>query len=147
MAHVRKQIRDDIVSTLSAGATLATGGVFGTRVFPLDGARLPCIAVYTSSEASSLMTMGAKTLTRQASIVVEAYIRVSETFDDDADAIAVQVEESIAADTTIGGFAKDAVLTGSEIEFSGDADTPIGVARLTYSVMYVTSIGDVETAR
>lgn len=147
MAHVRKQIRDDIVSTLTSGATLATGGVFGTRVFPLDGTRLPCIAVYTSSETSALMAMGAKTLSREASVVVEVYIRISETFDDDADAIAVQVEESIAADTTLGGAAKDAVLTSTEIEFSGDADTPIGVARLTYSVMYVTSIGDVEAAR
>lgn len=147
MAHVRKQIRDAFVTALTSGVSLATGGVFGTRIFPLDGGSLPCVAVYTANESSALGTMGLKTMGRDASVVVEAYIRVSGSFDDDADALAVQIEESIAADTTLGGIAKDSVLSSTEIDFSGDADTPIGVAKLTYSVMYVTSIGDVETAR
>lgn len=147
MTHVRKQIRDYFETTLTSDVTLVSGRVFGTRVFPFDGTKLPCIAVYATSETSDLMTMGSKTLMRDASVVVEAYIRVSGTFDDDADALAVQVEEAIAADTTLGGVAKDAILTSTEIDFSGDAEMPIGVARLTYSVDYVTSIGDVETAR
>lgn len=147
MAHIRKQIRDGLVTSLTSDVTLVSGRVYGTRVFPLDGGKLPCVAVYTLAEASGLQTMGVKTLRRDASIVVEAYIRMTGTFDDDADALAVQIEESIASDTTIGGIAKDAILTSTEIDFSGDADTPIGVARLTYSVVYVSTIGDVETAR
>lgn len=147
MAHIRKQIRDALVTSLSSGVSLVSGRVFGTRVFPLDGGKLPCVAVYTLAEGSGLQTMGVKTLRRDASVVVEAYIRITGSFDDDADAIAVQIEETVAADTTIGGLAKDAILTSTEIEFSGDAEAPIGVARLTYSVVYVTTIGDVETAR
>ena len=147
MAHVRKQIRDAFETALTRDVSLVNRRVFGTRVFPLDGSKLPCVAVYSTSEGSGLQTMGVKTLRRDASIVVEAYIRVSGSFDDDADALAVQIEESIAADTTLGGVAKDAIPSSTETDVSGDAETPIGVARLTYSVVYVTTIGDVETAR
>jgi hypothetical protein len=37
-------------------------------------------------------------------------------------------------------------LQSTEIDFSGEAETPIGVARLTYDVRYVTAIDNVETA-
>lgn len=147
MTHVRKKIRDNVSSALSEGVTLVQSRVYPTRVFAIDGAKLPCVAVYTTSETSDIRTMGQKTLSRSVSVVAEVYIRVTGSFDDDADAIAAQIEAAIAADTTIGGMAKDAILTSTEIDFSGDAEAPIGVARLTYSVDYVTSIGDAETAR
>jgi len=147
MAHIRKQIREAFAVALKRDATLVKRKVYSTRVFPLDGDKLPCIAVYTMSESSELMTIGVKTLRREASVVVEIYIRITGTFDDDADAIAAQVEASIAQDTTLGGIAKDSILSSTEIEFSGTAEAPIGVARLTYSVMYVTNTQDAETAR
>jgi len=80
------------------------------------------------------------------SVFVDCYVSVRDTFDDDVDAIAVQVEEAIAADFTVNGLAKTAILQSTEIDFSGEAETPIGVARLTYDVRYVTAIDDVETA-
>jgi hypothetical protein len=73
-------------------------------------------------------------------------VSVKDTFDDDVDAIAVQVEEAIAGDFTVNGLAKTVILQSTEIDFSGEAETPIGVARLTYDVRYVTAIDNVETA-
>ena len=147
MAHVRKQIRDYFASALTSGVALVNRRVFPTRIFPLDGDNLPCLAVYAVSEVSGLQTMGQKTLTRDVSVSVEAYIKARNTFDDDIDAIAVQIEQAIAADTTLGGVAKDAVLASTEIEFSPEAERPVGVARLTFTVRYVTSIEDASTAR
>ena len=147
MSHVRKKIRDYFASTLSSGVPLVSRRVFPTRIFPLDGDKLPCIAVYAVSETSGLQTMGLKTLMRDVSVSVEAYIKARNTFDDDVDAIAVQIEQAIAADTTLGGVAKDAILASTEIEFSPEAERPVGVARLTFTVRYVTSIEDASTAR
>ena len=127
--------------------TLATGGVFASRVYPLTQAKLPALTVYTGSEASSLQTMGSKTLARDLSLIVDAYVRVTDTFDDDIDALCVQVEETVAADYTLNGLAKNTVLTSTEIDFDGEAERPVGVARMTYTIRYVTTIGDVETAR
>lgn len=147
MAHVRKQIRDRVETILSTGATLVGGRVYPSRVYALSEAKLPAITIYANSEASGLQTMGDKTLMRDLSLSVDAYVRVTDTFDDDVDAIAVQIEEVIAADYTLNGLAKNTVLSSSEIEFDGEGERPVGVARLTYTIRYVTTIGDVETAR
>jgi hypothetical protein len=91
--------------------------------------------------------MGVRTLARELSLSVDAYVRVNDTFDDTIDALCVEIEETIAADYTLNGLVKDTILTSTEIDFDGEAERPVGVARLTYTIRYVTTIGDVETAR
>lgn len=147
MAHVRKQIRDRMATTISTGVTLVSSRVYTTRVYPLTDANLPAITVYTGSEVSSRLNMGLNDLNRSLTVDVDIYVRATSTFDDDVDAIAVQVEEAIAGDFTVNGLAKEAVLTGTDIQFSGDAEQPIGIAKLTYSVRYITALNDVETAK
>jgi hypothetical protein len=147
MAHIRKQIRDRLETILTSGVSLAQRRVFGSRIYPLTAPQLPAIAVYTASESSNLQTMGLRTQMRDLSVSIDVYVMVNDKFDDDIDALCVQIEQAIAADYTLNGLAKDTILTGTEIDFDGEAEKPIGVARLTYSIRYVTSIGDVETAR
>ena len=84
---------------------------------------------------------------RTVSVNVDIYENATASLDDNLDALAVQVEESIAADFQLNGLAKDAVLVSTEIDFSGESEQPVGVARLTFNVRYVTSVEDVETAR
>lgn len=147
MAHVRKQIRDRIASVLSSNVSLVKRRVYATRVYPLTEDNLPAITVYAGSEVSSRLNMGLNDLNRSLSIDVDIYVRVTKSFDDDVDKIAVQVEEAIANDFTVNGLAKEAVLTGTDIQFSGDAEQPVGVAKLTFTVRYVTALTDVEAAR
>ena len=147
MSHVRKQIRDRISEILASGVTLVSGRVYPSRIYPLSEDNLPCVAVYTSSEESGLRTMGTVTIERQLLTSVDAVVRVSDSFDDDVDALCVQIEEAIAADFTLSGLVKDIVLSSTEIDFDSDAERPIGIARLTFACRYVTTVGDVETAR
>lgn len=151
MAHVRKQIRDQFVTLLTAGATLVSSRVYATRVYPLTQAKLPAITVTIGSESSGLMTMGAtmgsKSLDRTVDIAVSVYENATASLDSAIDAIAVQIEEAIGADFTLGGIAKESVLTSTSIDFSGETEQPVGIATLTFSVRYVTSLTDVETAR
>jgi len=147
VAHVRQQIRERIVSVLTTNVALVSSRVYGTRVYSLTEADLPAITVYAGSETSGLQTVGLKTSQRIVSIQVDAYVRATSDFDDDVDAIAVQIEEAIANDFTVNGLAKTAVLSSTEMNFSGEAEQPIGSARLTFDVRYDTAINDVETAR
>jgi len=147
VAHVRQQIREQIVSVLTTNVTLVSNRVYGTRVYSLTEADLPAITVYAGSEASALQTVGLKTSARVVSIEVDAYVRATTNFDNDVDAIAVQIEEAIANDFNVNGLAKSAVLASTEINFSGEAEQPIGSAKLTFDVRYDTAINDVETAR
>jgi hypothetical protein len=147
MAHVRQQIRDRIVSVLKSNVSLVKRRVFSSRVYALTEKDLPAITVYTGSEVSSRLNMGLNDLNRSLTLDVDIYVRATSAFDNDVDAIAVQIEEAIAGDFTVNGLAKEAVLTGTEIQFSGDAEQPVGVAKLTYSVRYVTALNDVEAAK
>jgi hypothetical protein len=151
MSHVRKQIRDQFVTLLTAGVTLVSSRVYATRVYPLTQAKLPAITVTIGSESSGLMTMGAtmgsKSLDRTVDIAVSVYENATASLDSAIDAIAVQIEEAIGADFTLGGIAKESVLTSTSIDFSGETEQPVGIATLTFSVRYVTSLTDVETAR
>lgn len=149
MAHVRKSIRDRFEARLKSQVSLVKKRVYASRVYPITQNALPAITVYTGSEASGLHNIrsGVSDLMRTLSVTVDCYVRVTETFDDDVDAICVQVEEAIANDFTVNGFAKDAVLTATDIDFSGEAEQPVGIARMTFVVRYITAINDVETAK
>jgi hypothetical protein len=147
MAHVRQTIREQIASTLISNVSLVASRVFTTRVYPLTQPQLPAITVYAGSESSNLMTMGLKTLNRVVNVNVDIYENATADLDDNIDAISVQVEESLANNFTLGGNAKDIVLISTDIDYSGDTEQPVGIARLTFAVNYITAINDVETAR
>lgn len=147
MAHVRKQIRDKVASILKSNVGLVKRRVYTTRVHPLNDTNLPAISVYTGSETSQRMNLGVTDVIRQLALEIDVYVRETSKFDDDVDAIAVQVEEAMAGNFTLDGLAKFVVLTSTQIQFDGDADQILGVAKLTYSVEYVTPINDVETAK
>ena len=148
MSHVRKQIRDKVVAVLLPAVTLVKRRIYGSRVYPLTATNIPAVLVYTRSESSGLLSFGSSVSSdRMLSLSIDVYVRATEAFDNDLDAICVQIEEAIAANFRLDGLAKESVLTGTEIEYNGDAEQPIAVARLTYGIRYVTTIGDVETAR
>ena len=147
MPHVRKQIRDRIFFVLKSNVSLVKRRVFSSRVYALTEKDLPAITVYAGSETSALQTIGVKTSARVVSIEVDLHVRATNNFDNDVDAIAVQIEEAIANDFTVNGLAKSAVLSGTDINFSGEAEQPVGSAKLTFDVRYDTAINDVETAR
>ena len=148
MAHVRKSIRDNIVTVVTSLST--TGArVYRSRIYPLETANnLPGLCVYMLREASEADTMGgsAHGLAREVDIVVEAYVRATSNYDNTLDTICVEVEEAVAIDLTRGGNAKDTLLESTEFELSGEGDQPVAMARLTYRCLYRTAANDVETA-
>ena len=146
MTHVRQQIRDDIVTTLT-GLTTTGSNVFRSRIFPLEETNLPALCIYTKSEASEYDTIGLpRSVNRVLDVAVEAYVKGVSNYDNTLDTIAVEVEEAIAADITLGNLAKDAQITAFEADFAGDGEQPVAVGRFTVTVEYRTVENDVETA-
>jgi hypothetical protein len=146
MAHVRKSIRDNVTTTLT-GLTTTGSRVYQTRLFPLATAKLPGLCIYTKSETTEYATIGKpRTQIRELDVAVEAYVRGTSSIDDTLDAIAVEVEEALYTDITRGGYAKDTQINGFDVEYDGDGDQSVGVARFTISVTYVTVENDIEAA-
>ncbi len=144
MAHVRAQIRDAVAVLLAGnGAT-----VIKTRTYPLNDPELPMFMVYTNTERSELDSIGSTAaLMRELDIVIEIVASGAiNTLDDTLDDFAAVVEAALA-DQTYSGLAKDTNLSSTETEISVEGNTPIGMIRLTFAVMYRTVTNDATTAR
>jgi len=146
MAHVRNQIRNNIVTTLTGLATTGSN-VYPTRVYPLADSKLPGLAVFTDSEEIELSTITPpRTQLRTLTVRIEAFVKGVSNFDADIDTISEEVEEALAVDITRGGLAKDTRVTAFEADFSGDGDQPVGVARFSVLVDYATLENNAGTA-
>ena len=146
MAHVRKNIRDNITTTLT-GLTTTGSNVFQTRLFPLGEAKLPALCIYTKNETINHSTLTPpRTQMRELEVIVEAYVKGTANIDDTLDTISVEVEEALYTDLTRGGYAKDTKVTGFEADYSADGEQSVGMGRFTIEISYATLESDIETA-
>lgn len=132
MAHARQSIRDAAVTALTRLTTTGTACYSG-RVNPYE--TLPCLSVYTLSESVEGGELGTKQM-RMLTLRVEARARAASDLDDTLDTITAEVETALMADRTLGGTAKTLELAQTEIELSGDAEQPVGLAVLDFAVLY-----------
>lgn len=146
MAHVRQNIRSNIVTTLT-GLTTTGSNVFETRLFSLGETKLPALCIYTKNETTEYATLTTpRTQMRTLDVIVEAYVKGTANIDDTLDTISVQVEEALYTDLTRGGYAKDTQVTDFEADYAADGEQSVGMGRFTIAVTYATVENDIETA-
>ncbi len=138
MAHIRKTIREHVVTTITSLSTTGSN-VYETRYFPLQTGNLPALIVYTLDETVEDYTIGQNTRTqlRSLNLIIEAHCRGTANIDDTLDTIAEEVEEAMVTDITRGGNAKDTKLVSTEVDFD-TASQKTGLMRLTYLISYNT---------
>ena len=138
MAHIRKTIREHVVTTNTSLSTTGSN-VYETRYFPLQTGNLPALIVYTLDETVEDYTIGQNTRTqlRSLNLIIEAHCRGTANIDDTLDTIAEEVEEAMVTDITRGGNAKDTKLVSTEVDFD-TASQKTGLMRLTYLISYNT---------
>lgn len=136
MSHARTQIRQAVL-TLLKNNTSAGNNVFEERVYPLDDPKLPALLVYTKEEVIEEKSISyPRTQARQLSLTVEAYAKAHTNADAVADGLALEIEQLIATDPTLGGLVKDSMLSATETRLSGEGEQPVATVMLTYAVMY-----------
>ena len=134
--HIRQQIRER-VGTVLTGLTTTASRVYQSRVYALADTELPALLIYTKSEDSLPLVMHTdRVMERELSLVVECYAKANSNFDDTIDTISKEVEEAIAADTTLNSLAKDIYIQSTEIEFNAEGESPVGYATLTFLTTY-----------
>ena len=144
MAHVRKAIREHVVTTITSLSTTGSN-VYETRYFPLQTGNLPALIVYTLDETVEDYTLGQNTRTqfRALNLIIEAHCRGTANIDDTLDTIGEEVEEAMVTDITRGGHAKDTKLVATEVDFD-TASQKTGLMRLTYLISYNTTENAVQ---
>jgi hypothetical protein len=146
MSHVRKQIRDALATQLTGLATTGSR-VFKTRLYPIGEAKLPAILIYANSESASMLSIGQPRLNqRTLDLSVECVAKATSSIEDTLDQMALEVEEAIYTDVTLGGLTKDVVLSTTEIEISAEGDQPVGGIRLNYLATYAVKEDNPDVA-
>lgn len=146
--HVRQQIRSAIITQVT-GLTTTGINVFEHRVYPLAEDDLPAIVVSTTSEGSSMATIGGMgtvaSLQRNLAISVEGYVKATSDVAQTLDTIAEEIEVALGDDETLGGLIESIELSGTTIEITAEGDQPVGVVKMDYDVVYRTTTGNPST--
>lgn len=142
--HRRKRIRDAAMAALLAASTSAGSRIFSTRSVPWRRLQLPAVSVYALSETSDDQQTSPRELYRTLTLAIEAAVEAGENIDDTLDAMALELERAMHADSTLGEVCGDSMLVGTELEVAEQGDKPIGLLRLTYKCWYRTDAPDAE---
>lgn len=144
MSHIRTRIRQNIVTTLT-GLPNTGANCFDTRVFAVHDAILPAICVYTLNETTAYPSMSPpRTLSKRLQIKVEAYVKMTDTYDEMVDQICADIEEALYTDLERGGLAYDTKITSFDADFNGDGNEPVMIGRLSVEVTYSAVEGSPE---
>ena len=136
MAHLRKLIRDNVVTTLT-GLTTTGSNVFASLSYPLTSDKLPGLGVFTKNQESDYSTAGSpRSIHHTLNMSVEIYVKGSTGYDDTLDAISEQIEAALYTDLKRGTYALDTQITGFDSSFSVEGDQPIAVGTLSIMIRY-----------
>lgn len=145
MPHVRKSIRDALVTAVTGLAT--TGArVFPGRVYPVQDSELPGLLVFTDNEDIGIASLGvSRLLDRDADAVVEAVFKDTASLDDKGDTILSEVETATGPGLSLGG-GKWLQLSRIEFERADEGEKPTARMRMIFKVRYITAHGAPNTA-
>ncbi len=146
MAHIRKQVRDDLVTTLT-GLAQTGSNIFTGRAHAIAEASLPALFVRTPSEESGWSNIGGDPVyQRNITAIIGILAAGDENVGNTLDSIAVLVENAIHADPTLGGVADDLMLVATETDPpAGDGDQIANAMELTFIIETRTARSDPET--
>jgi len=143
MSHLRQQIREQVATTLT-GLTTTGSNVFQSRIYPMEQAKLPGLIVYSVSEQTAPLTMGAtRDIEAVLTLAVEIYAKGS-GLDDTLDTACKEVQVAMAADRDVNSLAKDIQMDSTEITFAQESDA--GYATMNWSIFYHFTESNPEVA-
>ncbi|PTR17500.1 hypothetical protein C8R31_101664 [Nitrosospira sp. Nsp2] len=145
--HVKTQLRAAAVTLLS-GLSLTGSRVFKGRIYPVEDEELPCLLIATPAEDPEYTSMGyPRRIRSRITLSVNAVTKNNDDLDDVLDAIEKEVRAAIGNDPTIGGLAKDAVITGVTTGLHGDGEKPRGMTAMLFTVEIHTKEDAPDIAR
>lgn len=137
--HQRTKIRSAIAAALGAVAP-----VTANRDDPLPADALPCIGLFTPDETAQELTMGSRRQLRRLDLYVDGYVRADGTagdLDDRLDAMALRIEQAMAAGRRFGGLVDRIELLRTVTDRLTSGELKAGVTRLQFAVTYQTGFG------
>ncbi|WP_417550120.1 hypothetical protein [Methylophaga sp.] len=145
MSHVRQQIREALKAVLK-GLPITQDRVFVNRVDPILKGTVPALTIRTGNDQKTeVITMGKPALVaRQVDVFVTAYA-VGDEVDDQLDDICIEVEKTIASNSTLSGLVKNIEYMESEHDLERSEKLK-GIRENGFQCIYFIQEDDPETA-
>lgn len=142
---VDQQILDAAVAAVTGLATSGTR-VFQSRVYELQDVNLPGLRVYLNNESIATASMGVgRRRAHRADLVIECCSKKSSGMELELRTMRKEVIAALDANQGAGG-AKYIEPRSIEIDMDGEAEKEVGVARMTFEVLYYTAQGAPDVA-
>jgi hypothetical protein len=136
VAHVRKQVRDAVIGMLS-GATSAAARVWPNWTIAPGVEQCPYIKVETGQGSVDRATLDDAQV-RDVIVDVVLHVAVSDAADDALDALAVQVETALPADTDLGIGVSEFALSGEILDQERVNPAEVASLRMRYVARVAT---------
>ena len=133
MAHPRQQIREQMLATLT-GLTTTGANVYDTKLNAYGD--FPCITIITGTDTVDEDKSSNPKHWHDLAIRLEVRARVASTVANEIDTICAEIEAAIYADRTLNAKLVDVIISQTQIEYSVEAEVPIGLATLSLSAAY-----------
>ncbi len=140
--HARRQIVLAAVAVLTGLSTTA-GRVHPGRASPSPVVKTPFLLVYARTEESREISSDdhGRRMQRELILAVEGVTASADDDDALSDAIALEVEQAIEGNPTLGGLVKDVVLARTTMAGGAEGESRTGRVRLEFTVEYHTTAG------
>jgi len=137
--HVIEQVKQAVVSALSSMITVPQARVFFDRVYALEQEDLPCVLVSLGDETAAAASYGSG-LSYDREIAVDVMVCVAHNtlFDKNANEIQKEVEQAMAADSTLGNLVTNVRYSGRNKSANGDGDVKFISLSMSYHASYRT---------
>ena len=136
VAHVRTEIRAR-VATLLTGLATTGNSVLTSIPEALDPEELPALVIYTAAETIEDGSFPRPRVQhRLVDLMIEGCAQAVTGVEDTLDQMALEVEQAIASDNSLGGLVHVCTLQSTETQVSTQGEIPTGSFRMTYSVLY-----------
>lgn len=145
--HYRRVIREALQAQIIAAATIAGANVFTGRARPILEIlrkRESVVSIYTGDESAVRSTDG-QIYERSLTVSVELAAGGGDDLDDVLDAFALQIENAINANPTLGNvLSSDLALESTVSEITAAGNQLIGAVRLDYAATYHTAAAEAD---
>ncbi len=144
MTHVRKQIRDAVVTRVT-GLSTTGSNVYPSWITPLGPGDMPGLEVFTIKEPLRTIDRERSQM-RDLEVMIDGCVTAAdETAADTLDTICSEVETAMATTLTVGGKTLEFVLAETTVELKSEADPTMAVAHMKFIVTVQTAQGSPDT--
>ncbi|OQB05777.1 MAG: hypothetical protein BWY19_00802 [bacterium ADurb.Bin212] len=143
--EIRKEFKEVIKTAILS--LVPTERIFLNRAVKIDErTELPCVIIYTKSDAPEIYTTAPRRYNRKMQLTCEVIARGFESADDVVDEITEKIETAVFRNETLNDKVSDTMLGQTDMDMIEDGSKTVVAARIQFDIEYFVDAPDEQLA-